>query len=446
MLVRFRRSLALAVLLLLVSGVMPTPAGATVTFNKDIAPIVFANCASCHRPGEVAPFPLLSYSDVRRHAKEIGELTHSRTMPPWKAEPGFGDFAGVRRLTEDQIALIQQWVKSGRPEGDPGDLPALPKFPSGWKLGEPDLVVKMPRAYTLRADGSDDYRCFVIPLNLTEDKCVTAVEFRAGNPKIVHHSLFFLDTTGRGRELEAESADGQPGYYAAGGPRFRPSGGLGGWAPGVLPQFLPDGVGRLLRAGSDLVLQIHFHPSGKIEHEQSMVGLYFAKAPPRKLMVTIAHGNNDIDIAPGDSHYVIDDSFTLPSRIELVGIFPHAHLLCRQIKVSGTLPDGSPLPLIWIKDWDWNWQGDYFYTKPIEVPPGTKVRQEFTYDNSAANIHNPNSPPKRVVHGEQTGDEMSLIFYDILVDRAAIDRMQKVRDVLRQAFRPTTRPATPKND
>lgn len=398
------------------SSVAAQPPSAPVTFTRDVAPIIFSNCVSCHRPGEVAPFSLLDYRSVRHHAKEIADLTHSRTMPPWKPEQGFGDFAGVRRLTGQQIGVIQQWIRDGKIEGNPADLPPAPKFPDGWKLGQPDLVVKLPKPYTLRAEGTDDYRCFVLPLNLTEDKYVRAVEFRASNPRVVHHALFFLDTNGKARELESQSEDGLPGYYGAGGPGFRPTGGLGGWAPGVTPQFLPEDVGRFVRKGSDLIVQIHFHPDGKIEHEQSTIGLYFAKDTPKKLLFTMSHGTNKIDIAPNDNHYVIETEFTVPANVEVAGIFPHAHLLCRQIKVEGTLPDGTPLPLIWIKDWDWNWQGGYFYKNTLHVPRGTKVKQQFIYDNSADNPHNPNSPPKRVTHGEQTGDEMSLVFYDLLVN------------------------------
>jgi mono/diheme cytochrome c family protein len=400
---------------------------APVTFNKDVAPILYNNCASCHRPGEVAPFSLLDYKSARKHASEIAEQTQSRQMPPWKPEPGFGDFLGVRHLTDAQINLIREWVSQGKLEGDPADLPPSPKFPGGWRLGEPDMVVKMPQAYTLRADGPDDYRCFVVPLNLKEDTYVSAVDFHASNPRIVHHALFFLDTTGKGRELQAASDDGKPGYFGAGGPGFRPTGGLGGWAPGVTAHFLPDGVGRFVRAGSDLVIQIHFHPSGKTEQEQSSVALYFTKAMPKKIFVSFPHGDRKIDIQPGDNNYVIESSFTVPGDVELQGVFPHAHLLCRSIKVTATLPDGKVLPVIWIKDWDWNWQGEYLYTTPLQIPRGTKITQHFVYDNSKGNIHNPNNPPKEVRYGEQTGDEMSLVFYQLVIERGSVmDRLREM--------------------
>jgi mono/diheme cytochrome c family protein len=426
----------------MLTALAPSPApAAPATFNRDVAPILFENCVSCHRPGEVAPFSLLTYADARRHAKEIAELTAERQMPPWKAAEGFGAFVGARRISDQQIQTIQQWVKDGKPEGSPSDVPPAPKFTDGWTLGEPDLIVKMPQAYTLRADPPDDYRVFVIPLNLTEDKYVRAVDFRPSNRKIVHHSLFFLDTSGQARELEAQAADHKPGYFRVGGPGFRPSGGLGGWAPGVLPRLLPDGVGRPVRAGSDLIIQTHFHPSGKVESEQSAVGLYFAKQPPQKVLLSIPHGNNSIDIEPGDRHYVIDDSFTLPAPVELQGIIPHAHLLCRQIKVTATLPDGTVEPLIWVRDWDWNWQEQYQYARVLRFPRGTKVRQEFFYDNSTENAHNPNTPPRRVRYGEQTGDEMALVFYQILLDRRTAEFAGPLRQMLSQRRnRPTTNP------
>lgn len=396
-----------------------TPAQANqplVTFNKDIAPIIFSNCSGCHRQGEVAPFPLLTYADVRRHSKEIAELTHNRQMPPWKPEEGYGDFVGARRISPQQIDLIQQWVGAGKPEGVAGDLPAQPVFKSGWALGEPDMVVKMPEAYTLPADGPDRFHVFVIPLNLKDDVYVSALDFRPSNPKIVHHTLFFLDNSGGARELEEQSTD-RPGYPHSGGPGFLPSGGLGGWAPGVTARFLPEGVGRVIHAGADLVLQTHFHPSGKVEREQSSVGLYFTKKQPTKILVSFPKNIGRIDIPAGQKK-VLHTSFVVPSDVELEGIFPHAHLVCSEIKVDATLPDSTSEPLIWIKDWDWNWQDFYLYSKVLNIPKGTKVDMTFTYDNTANNPHNPSDPPLRVRNGEQTKDEMGLVFFQLLVDRS----------------------------
>ena len=406
-----------------------TPVLTAPTFNKDIAPIVFQNCASCHRPGEVAPFSLLTYADVKKHSSEVAELTQKRQMPPWKPEHGFGDFLGERRLTDAQIATIQQWTQAGRPEGNPADLPPAPKFVEGWTLGEPDMIVKAPKAYSLHAEGRDLLRSFVVPLGLTEDKYIEAVEFRPSNRKIVHHALFFLDASGRARELDG--ADGQPGFPGGpGGLGFIPSGGLGGWAPGVTPRRLPQGVGRLVKKGSDLVVQIHFHPSGKVEAEQFSVGFYFAKKPPEKLFISMmcAAGRGGLNIAPDDKKYEINETFTVPADVKLQGVFPHAHLVCKEIEVTATLPDGKNIPIIWIKDWDWDWQDEYLYNHVLDIPRGTQVHMRFRYDNSSDNVKNPNKPPRRIHWGEQTSDEMAICFFQILADRSSLEALAALRN------------------
>ena len=387
------------------------------TFTKDIAPILFQNCTTCHRPGEVAPFALTNYKEAKKHARQIADVTSDKIMPPWKPEAGHGDFLGERRLPEPQIRLIDQWAKAGAPEGDPAALPPLPKFTEGWMLGEPDLVVKIPEAYTLRAEGRDVFRCFVVPLNLDEDKYVTAVDFKPGNPKIVHHALLYLDATGTARSLDAK--DAEPGYPGAGGPGFLPTGSLGGWSPGYTPRHLPEGVGRLVRKGSDLVIQEHLHPSGKQEVEQSSIGLYFSKKPTDKLTNAFPKVSRPLDIPPGEKNYVIDDTFDVPVDVTLVGIIPHAHLLCKEIKVDANFADGSTRPLIWIKDWDWGWQDQYWYRESVRIPRGTKISLHYVYDNSADNARNPSTPPKRVRWGEQTTDEMAITFFQIVTDRGA---------------------------
>ncbi|HYF51367.1 MAG TPA: hypothetical protein VEJ63_18275 [Planctomycetota bacterium] len=382
--------------------------GTAVTFNRDVAPIIFASCTSCHRAGEVAPFPLQSYDDCATRGKQIASVVESRYMPPWKAEPGHGEFHGSRRLTEEQIKTIRKWVDGGKVEGDSKDLPPAPKFPDGWMLGTPDLVLKMPEPFTVPAEGRDVYRNFVIPTGVTEDKHVTAVEYRPSNRRVVHHAIFFLDNSGAARKKDA--ADKAPGFTSFGGPGFIPSGGLGGWAPGAFPRFLPDGTGQLLRKNADLVVQTHFHPTGKEEQEQSTIGIYFAKKTPEKTIVGLTLRNRNIDIPPGEKNYRISASQTLPVDTDLLGITPHAHLVCREMKATATLPDGSKKPLIWIKDWDFNWQEQYLYAKPLQLPAGTKLDMEYVYDNSDENIRNPSNPPKRVRHGEQTTDEMALLF------------------------------------
>jgi mono/diheme cytochrome c family protein len=442
-----------------------TPAHAVqtpqVTFTKDVAPILFSNCASCHRPGEVAPFSLLSYQDAKRRASQLADVTESKFMPPWLPAEAHGDFKDARRLSESQIKTLRAWSDAGAPEGDAKDLPPAPKFADGWALGEPDLVVKMPEKYTLRAEGRDVFRVFVIPLDLQKDMYVRAIDFRPGNRKIVHHALFFLDSTGQARKLDAE--DKEPGYSRAGGIGFMPTGGLGGWAPGVTPRFLPDGIARKLNKGSDLVVQVHFHPSGKLETEQASIGLYFTKKDPERLALSFPKPfrRSDLDIPPGTKNFVMEDTFTLPIDFDVAGIFPHAHLLCKEIKVDATLPDGRQIPLIWIKDWDWNWQDEFLYQKNIKLPRGTKIDQKYVFDNSAENVHNPSNPPRRVTWGEQTADEMAITFFLVTAPKDALifqlgagavgNRAAGPREAIREALRqrgssgnnPATKPSNP---
>lgn len=383
---------------------------AAPTFNHDIAPILYQNCSNCHRPGEVAPFALLTYQDAAKRARQIADITQARVMPPWKATPGYGHFLDVRRLTEQQIATIRDWATHGAPEGDPLQKPTPPNFPNGWLGGQPDQIFKMSTAYNVPAEGVDQFRCFVIPLGASQDEYVKKVEFRAGNPKIVHHAILYLDTSGEARRRE--TVPGQ-GYSCVGGPGLDISGSLGGWAPGATPSNAPPGVAHTIKKGADLVLQIHYHLDGKEETDQSTVGLTFAKEPPTKGLTLFVLGNEKIDIPAGDSHYVAKASGVLPMDAEAIAIFPHAHYLCKDMKVDAYLPDGSTVPLIWIRDWDFNWQGAYRYASPVKLPAGTRLEMQYTYDNSAANPHNPSDPPREVKFGEQTTNEMAFAFVSL---------------------------------
>jgi mono/diheme cytochrome c family protein len=392
-------------ILLAALGTAGLAAAAVPTYNKDIAPVLYQNCAGCHRPGEVAPFSLLTYQDTAKRAALIASVTKSRVMPPWKAEPGYGDFRDVRRLTDEQIALIQQWASNGTPEGD-APAPAPPKFTDGWQLGQPDRAVSIPAKFSVPAGGPDVYRCFVIPLNLDKDTYLGALEFRADSRRTVHHALVFADTLGQGRKLAASSPDG--GYTCFGSPGIlAPL--IGGWAPGMTPRKPAPGFAVNLPKGTDLVLQIHYHPSGAPAEDQSQLGLFFSD-PPTRGRALVLLGTQKIDIPAGESHYVVKASQTLPADASIVGITPHAHYICKDMKVNAYLPDGSVKPLIWIRDWDFNWQGAYTYVTPMTLPKGTRIEMEYTYDNSEKNVRNPSHPPVRISYGEQTTDEMALAF------------------------------------
>lgn len=382
-----------------------------VTFNKDVAPILHKHCATCHRPGEVGPFSLLTYKDAARRAGFLKDITASRRMPPWKAEKQEHAFLDERRLSDAELATLAAWAESGAKEGHPGDLPALPRFTDGWQLGTPDLVIKMKRPFTVPASGRDIYQWFTLPLNLDADKHVAAVEFRPGNRRVVHHVLMYLDSTGAGRKKDP---DGK-GWNSFSGPGFLPTGGLGVWVPGLNPRLLPEGLGMLLPRTSDLVMQLHYHPSGKEEVDQSSVGIYFARKPADKLVAGVAALNTRLVIPAGEKrHLITTQTPTLPVDVEVTGIFPHMHLIGREFVAVAHQPDGKTIPLVHIKDWDFNWQNVYFFQKPVSLPRGTIVKVEAYYDNSAENPQNPSTPPRQMRWGEQTTDEMCVLGLQVI--------------------------------
>jgi mono/diheme cytochrome c family protein len=379
-----------------------------VTYNRDVAKILFKHCSECHRPGEVAPFSLLEYDDAAKRARQIAEVVETKLMPPWKAERGFGSFLNERHLSKEEIQTLVDWADGGAPEGDKRSKPKPPKFVEGWQLGKPDMVLDLP-SYAIPAEGKDIYRCFVIPLKF-QGQWVEGIEFRPGNRRIVHHALMFLDPTGKARENDA--SDPEPGYATAGGLGFIPMFSLGGWAPGTMPYRLAKGVCKPLPGGVDLVVQMHYHPSGKPEVDQSRLGVYFSKRPPKRRDIDLILGSLNIDIEPGDKEYRIQDSMRIPVDVEVHGIVPHAHYLAKEIKVTARPPrgGGKDVPLLWIKDWDFDWQEHYRYARPVPLKAGTRVDLEFIYDNSEDNPNNPSKPPQRVVFGEQTTDEMCLLW------------------------------------
>jgi len=410
------------------------PSLESVTYARDVAPVLAVHCAECHRPGAIAPFPLTSYEDAAERARFLADVTGSGLMPPWPPEAGHGEFLDERVLSPEELEVLVRWAEAGAPEGEADDLPTPPAFPEGWRLGEPDLVLEMSEAYTVAADGPDDFRCFVLPTGLTEDRQVVAFEFDPGAPTVVHHALFFLDDGGRGRR-RAERADG-PGYPGFGGIGFPPSGALGGWAPGAEPVQYPDGVARYLREGEDVVLQVHYHPSGKEEADRSRLALYFADQPDNTEVTGLILGTNAIDIPPGEAAYERRVDMTLPVPVELVGVVPHMHYLGQSMRVWAETPDGEEVPLVYVKHWDFNWQGQYLYRRPIRLEAGTTLHLRAVYDNSADNPFNPSYPPKRVTHGEQTTDEMCLCFFQITTDRP--EDMLPLRVAMFEAFFPNS--------
>ncbi len=390
-----------------------------ITFTKDIAPVVFAHCAPCHHVGGSAPFPLTTFEDVSKHATQIVAVTRRRYMPPWPPEPGFGDFAGDRSLTEDQIRLFAEWVARGKPRGELANLTTQPRFTNKWQMGTPDLILRMSQPFRLPASGSDVFRNFIIPSGVHDVKYVRGLELRLDNPRAVHHANVVLDRTQSLRKRDGE--DGQPGFggmdvitEAAPG-NFDPDSHFLFWKPASVLRPEPADMSWRLDPETDLVLNLHMQPSGKPETIQVEVGIYFAAQPPARfpMLVQLEH-DGAIDIPPGDREFTVTDSLILPVDVDLLAIYPHAHYLGKLIEAWASLPGGERRWLIRIPDWDINWQAVYEYKRPVALPRGSTIRMRITYDNSAANPRNPNRPPKRVRAGNRSEDEMGHVWLQVL--------------------------------
>jgi len=397
---------------------MPCTDAFAQTFTKDIAPIVFDACAPCHRSGGPGPFPLTTYDEVRRRASQIAKVTASRFMPPWKVEPGVGHFVGQRLLTDREIAAIGKWAGNGTPEGDVAALPALPPHAEGWLLGKPDLVVKPERAFSLPATGTDAFRIFAIRLPVTKRRYVTGIEFHPGNARVVHHANIRIDRTPATRQLD--EADPAPGYDGL-MPRSAeyPDGHFLGWTPGQIAPLVQPELAWTLDPGSDLVVQLHLQPSGAVEDVLPEIGLYFTDRAPERTPTILRLGSQGIDIPPGESRYVIRDSYVLPVDVQLLAVQPHAHYRAREIRGTATLPNGSTHTVMHIRDWDFRWQHVYRHATPIPLPAGTRLSMEYSYDNSASNPRNPESPPARVFWGQRSRDEMGDLWFQLLTSNEA---------------------------
>ena len=405
-----------------------------LTFTRDVAPIVFQNCAPCHRPGESAPFSLLTYQDVKQRARTIVAATGGRLMPPWLPEAGYGEFAGERRLAASQVDTIRRWVEQGAAEGDPSMLPPLPLFTSGWRLGTPDLVVKLPQPYALGAGGPESWRNFVARIPVSSTRFVRTVEVRPGSAGAVHHALVGVDPTRSSRRRDDQ--DPGPGFEGMDmGDSQSPDGHLLGWTPGMLPfPGVKDHAWRL-EPGTDLVLQLHLTPTGKAEDVDPMIGFYFTDPPASTAPMQLIRLDADeaIDIPPGESRFAVSDTFELPVDTEVLAVYPHAHLLARSMEAFATLPGGTEKWLIRIDAWDFKWQDIYRYRTPLSLPKGATITMHYVFDNSDNNVRNPNRPPKRVVAGLRSSDEMAHLQLQVL-PRSAEDSLLMKEALYRHAL------------
>lgn len=394
-------------------GMAVVQGAAAVSFHENVEPLLQTHCAGCHRPGQSAPFSLLTFADASKHGREIADVTARRYMPPWLPAPQAEGFVGERRLTEAEIEVFQSWVKAGMPEGDPSKAPKPREWPGEWTLGKPDLIVRMPVAYTVPAAGRDVYRHFVIPIPLETARHVAAWEFHP-HSRAAHHAFLRVDRSGEARRRDA--ADPEPGFPGMDTPMSvrSPDGHFASWQPGAGVRRSPVGLAWKLEPGTDLVVQTHLKPLGKPEPLELEIGFYFTEQAATNRPVKVALANYAIDLAPGSTNVVATDEYRIPADAEVLGILPHTHYLGRRVEATAQLSDGSSKSLLLIPAWDFNWQGDYTYRTPVFLPAGSVVQMRIQFDNSPANPWNPANPPQRVRFGPNTTDEMAEIWLQLL--------------------------------
>ncbi len=390
----------------------------SVTFTKDVAPVLQKNCQGCHRPGEAAPFSLLSYEQARPWAKAMKEAVRLKKMPPWFADPQYGKFSNDRSLSQKEIETIAAWAEAGAPRGDAKDMPAPVSFVEGWSIPKPDVVFEFPQAYQIPATGTIEYQKVVVPTGFTEDKWVQFAEARPDDRARVHHMIAFVREPGS-KWLK----DAKPGvFFVAPKPKeddadtsALPSDFLVGYAPGQPPEILAPGQAKLIKAGSDLVLEIHYTTNGRASEDRSKFGLVFAKQPPKERVLTLSATNGKFRIPPGDANYKVDADFELGTTVKLLGLHPHMHGRGKDFEYRIVYPTGETETLLQVPRYDWHWQLWYTLAKPLVLPKGTKIECTAHFDNSPNNPDNAD-PTKEVSWGDQSWDEMMVGFFNLVFD------------------------------
>ncbi len=390
----------------------------SVTYNRQIAPIFYNHCTSCHHPGGPGPFSLLTYADAKRWGALIQNVTQSRFMPPWLPASGYGDFADNRRLPDEDLQLIKEWVTDGMPEGDSANAPKPPVYSTDWQLGPPDLILKVASPMQVPASGTDVFRNFILPVPIRQTKYIRAMEIKPGAPRLVHHANVIIDRTASLRRQHPNDwQQGVPGMEVMfdSGNTFDPDSHFLFWKPDTPALIEPEGMPWRLDPGNDLVLNMHLKPTGKPETVQATVGLYFADKPAvSHPMLVQLENDGALDIPAGDSYFVVEDHLKLPVGVDVLGVYPHAHYLGKKLEGYAILPNGERKWLIMIPDWDIDRQSVYRYKSPMFLPKGSVIHMRYTYDNSAANVRNPNTPPIRVKAGNRSVDEMGHLWLQVL--------------------------------
>ena len=389
-----------------------------VTFTRDVALVLQRNCQTCHRPGEAAPFSLLTYEQARPWAKAMKEAVRLKKMPPWFADPHYGKFSNDRSLAQKDADTLAAWADAGAPEGDPKDLLAPLDFVEGWSIPKPDVVFELPRAYSIPATGTIEYQKVIVPTGFTEDKWVQFAEARPDDRAHVHHMILFI------REPESRWLRGiSPGEFFV-APKVKddtvdtsalPSDFLVGYAPGQPPEILPPGQAKLVKAGSDLVLEIHYTTNGKASTDRSKFGLVFAKEPPKERVLTLSATNGKFKIPPGDPNYRVDAEFELGTTVKLASVHPHMHGRGKDFEYRIVYPTGETETVLRVPHYDWHWQLWYNLAQPMVLPKGTRIECTAHFDNSPNNPDNAD-PTKEVTWGDQSWDEMMVGFFNLVFD------------------------------
>jgi hypothetical protein len=401
----------------------------TPTFYKDVAPVLEQHCQSCHRPGEVAPMPLLTYTDARPWAKAIKTAVVSHKMPPWYADPHIGKFSNDPSLQPSEIDMLVKWADNGAPEGNPKDAPAPRQFTDGWTIGKPDMVLDTGVDFEVPAKGTVDYTYFVVPTGFTEDKWVKEIEVRPGDRTVVHHVVLYARP-----KTSKFMSQAKPGVPFAPEPNAIPEDKrppqndqgrlyginngvyemVAGYGPGVVAYRTLPGQARLIPAGADLIFQMHYTANGKETVDRSKVGIVFAKEKPKQRVVNTFILNDSLRIPPGDGNHRVDAKVTLQEDATLQSMLPHMHLRGKSFEYTAKLPNGETKTLLNVPHYSFNWQLTYYLDQPIVLPKGTQLTATAYYDNSPNNPYNPD-PNKEIYWGDQTWDEMLAGFVDLAI-------------------------------
>jgi hypothetical protein len=412
-------STALIACVSLSSSTMQAGPAHAVTFHRDVQPILQQRCQVCHRAGEAAPFSTAAYEEVRPWAKAIREAVLTRKMPPWFADAAPGTFSNDNRLSQQEIDTLTAWVDQGAPAGDPKDAPKPAAFTQGWRIGNPDLIVEMPQEFHVPASGEIAWQYFPVPIKFTEDKWIQAVEARPGNPAVVHHVRIFSRALGSKAFMEPDPETSQERQHPKEPPKDDGSGVLAGpetgaeelttFVPGGDPVELQPGQALLVRAGSDLVFEVHYTPTGKPQTDRSRVGLIFAKRPPQMRVTEVETTNLNFRIPAGAANHRVDTRVTLREDMTVLSLWPHMHLRGKALQLRAVYPKGESEVLLGVPHYDFNWQMSYVLAKPRLLPKGTRLESAVFFDNSANNPNNPD-PKADVYWGDQLWEEMNVAF------------------------------------